>query len=93
VVVLNGSSSSGSGTPINLEIDNPAVGTIQPSPSTLTTGATTPATITVTGNTFVPTSVVQVNGSARATTYVNATTLTFIATVADQATAGHLLSQ
>jgi trimeric autotransporter adhesin len=93
VVVLNGSLSSGSGTAVSLEVDNPAVGSIQLSPSSLTAGATTSPTITVTGNTFVPTSVVQVNGSARATTYVNATTLTFVATVADQITAGTLAVQ
>jgi trimeric autotransporter adhesin len=93
VVVLNGSLSSGPGTAVSLEVDNPAVGTIQLSPSSLTAGAPTPTTITVTGNTFVPTSVVQVNGSARATTYVNATTLTFVATVADQVTVGTLAVQ
>ena len=39
----------------------------------------------MTGNSFVPASVVNVNGSPRVTTYVNSNTLTFVATVADQA--------
>ena len=47
-------------------------------------------TVTVTGNTFVPEAAIQVNGTARTTNYVNATTLTFVATVADQATTGTL---
>lgn len=90
VVVVNGSVSSASGTPMSLEVDNPTVGAIQLNPSALAVGATSPTTITVTGNTFVPTSVVQVNGVARTTTYVSPTTLTFAATVADQASAGTL---
>ena len=68
----------------------PPVGRILLSPSILTAGATTPATVTVTGDRFVTTSVAQVNGTARATTYVNASTLTFLATVADQASVGTL---
>jgi trimeric autotransporter adhesin len=90
VTVTNPAPGGGTSAAISLPVTNPAVGTISLSPSTLTAATATPTTITVTGNTFVPTSVVQVNGIARATAYVNATTLTFIATVADQATTGTL---
>ncbi len=76
----------GTSTAVSVAVNNPPIGTIQLNPSVLVAGTTTSATITVTGNTFVPSSVVQVNGAPRATTYVNATTLTFVATVADQAT-------
>lgn len=85
VVVMNGSLSSGSGTPVSFVVNNPSVGVLVLSPSVLPIGGTSSETITVTGNTFVPASVVNVNGSPRATTYVNSTTLTFGATVADQA--------
>lgn len=85
VVVRNGSLSSGPGTPMNFTVNNPPVGMLTLSPSVIPIGGTSPATITVTGYTFVAASVVNVNGSSRATTYVNPNTLTFAATVADQA--------
>ena len=85
VVVMNGSLSSGPGTPVSLAVNNPPVGVLALSPSVLPIGGTSAATVTVTGNTFVPDSVVNVNGTPRLTTYVNSTTLTFAATVADQA--------
>jgi trimeric autotransporter adhesin len=85
VVVLNGSLSSGLGTPVNFVVNNPSVGVLILSPSVLPIGGTSPVTVSVTGNTFVPASVVNMNGSPRPTTYVNSTTLTFGATVADQA--------
>jgi hypothetical protein len=91
VTVTNPAPGGGTSSAQVLQVNNPSVGIIQLNPSTLIAGATSPATITVTGNTFVPTSVVQVNSVVRATTYVNPTTLTFVATVADQATAGTLL--
>jgi hypothetical protein len=91
LTAVNSTPGGGTSPAASLQVNNPTVGTIHLSPSTLNAGASTPATITVTGGTFVPTSVIQVNGSTRATTYVNATTLTFVATVADQATAGALV--
>ncbi len=79
----------GTSAAVVLAISNPPVGTIKISPSSLNVGSTSSATITVTGSGFVPASVVSLGGSARATTYVNATTLTFTATVADQAKTGN----
>jgi hypothetical protein len=90
LTAVNPAPGGGTSPAVSLPVNNPPVGPIQLNPSTLTVGSTSPTTITVTGNTFVATSVVQVNGSARATTYVNATTLTFVATVADQANSGIL---
>ena len=90
LAAVNPAPGGGTSSAISLAINNPAVGVIQLNPSALTVGGTVAATITVTGNTFIPASVVQVNGLARATTFVNATTLTFSATVADQATQGTL---
>ncbi len=89
LTAVNAAPGGGTSSAASLPVDNPGIGFIRLNPSTLTVGATA-TTVTVTGNTFVPASVAFVNGSARATTYVNATTLTFVATVADQATVGIL---
>jgi trimeric autotransporter adhesin len=90
LAAVNPAPGGGTSAAVHVEIDNPPVGTIQVKPSTLTAGGTTPAVLTVTGDRFVTASTVQVNGTARATTYVNVSTLTFVATVADQASAGTL---
>lgn len=47
-------------------------------------------TVTLTGSNFIPGSVARVGGSARATTFVNATTLNMTVTAADKLTAGPL---
>lgn len=90
ITAVNPAPNGGTSAAVTLAISNPPVGLIQLSPSTLNVGATTPATVTVAGSGFVPASVVQVGGAARPTTYVNGTTLTFTATVADQATVANL---
>ena len=90
LTAANPAPGGGTSTATSLTVSNPAVGAIKLSPSTLYTGATVAATVTVTGTGFVAASVVQVGMTARATTYVNSTTLTFVATVADQSTAGTL---
>lgn len=90
LTAVNSTPGGGTSTAMNLPVNNPSVGPIQLNPSQLPSGSTSAATITVTGNTFVPASVVNVNGSARTTAYVNPTTLTFVATVADQSTQGTL---
>ncbi len=89
VVVLNGSSTSASGTVINLEVDNPVPAITQFLPSSFTTGAAS-TTISVTGTGFVPTTTIQVNGSARSTTFVSATQVNVILTATDLASAGSL---
>ncbi len=90
ITAVNAAPGGGTSTALSLSVNNPPVGAIQLKPATLNVGGTTAATITVTGTGFVPASVVSVGTTARATAYVNATTLTFAATVADQATAGYL---
>lgn len=90
LTAVNPTPGGGTSAPLTLAISNPAVGTIKLSPSTLNVGSTSPAVITVTGTGFVAASVVQVGGVARTTTFVNSTTLTFAATVADQATTANL---
>jgi len=90
LTAINPAPGGGTSSAMRLPVNNPPVGPIQLNPSTLPVGSTSTATVTVTGNTFVPTSTVKVNGNARATTYVNATTVTFVATLADQANSGTL---
>ena len=90
LTAVNPAPGGGTSAAVALPVNNPTVGALLLSPSSLPVGSATPTTITVTGNTFVPNSVLQVNGSARAAAYVNATTLTFTATVADQASLGTL---
>ena len=88
VAVLNGSTTSVA-TPINLEVDNPAPAISSFNPATFASGSAA-APVTVAGSGFVPTSSVQINGSARPTTYVSGTQLTATLTVADLAAATSL---
>jgi hypothetical protein len=90
LTATNPAPGGGTSPAVNLPVNNPSIGSIQLNPSGLAVGGATPVTVTVTGTTFVPTSVVNVNGSPRATTYISSTSLTFVITVADQANPGTL---
>jgi hypothetical protein len=89
IIAVNGTSSSGSGAAVNLVVNNPAPTISLIVPSTFSTGASA-TTIAVTGTGFVPTTTVLVGGSLRSTTYVSATQVNVILTVADLASAGTL---
>ena len=89
VVVLNGSSTSASGATVNLEVDNPAPTITSFTPLSFAV-ASPSATVSVVGTGFVPTTTVNVNGVGRSTTYVSATQVNTILTVADLATSGNL---
>jgi len=89
VIVLNGTDSSGAGTPVNLEVTNPAPTITKTLPTTVVLGAVSPV-IEVVGTGFVPTSVLDVNGQARSTFYVSATQVEVILTAADVAATGSL---
>ncbi len=88
VVVLNGS--SGTTTAVNLEIDNPAPAIASMSTTTAVAGSPNAVIITFTGTGFVPSTVINVNGSPRATTYVNSTQVSVALPSADFAAAGTL---
>ena len=90
VTAVNPAPGGGTSAAVTLPVNNPPIGPIQLNPSTVAVGSASPTTITATGNTFVANSAVKVNGNGRSTTYVNSTTLTFVATVADQADSGTL---
>jgi WD40 repeat protein len=80
----------GKSAPVNFVISPtpPATPTITSvSPANATAGGIA-FTLTVTGTNFIPQSVVDWNGGARATTYKNATTLTAAIQASDIATAG-----
>lgn len=74
-------------TPLNVTIDNPVptLTSINPTSGIAGSGA---FTLTVNGTNFNETSIVQWNGGARTTTFVNATQLTAAITAVDIATAG-----
>jgi hypothetical protein len=88
LTAVNGTPGGGTSAATTIPINNPAPGrVITLAPAAIVTGAATPTTITVTGTNFLPVSTVQVNGTSRATTFVNATQLTFQLTVTEQAVA------
>lgn len=89
VIALNGSISSGSGTPIALQVTNPAPTISAVSPSVESVGVVAPV-ITVTGTGFVSGTVIQVNGSNRTTTYTSATQVSVALTAADVSASGTL---
>jgi sugar lactone lactonase YvrE len=87
VVASNGSSSSTA--LVNLEVDNPVPAITGFAPLSLVAGAGAQS-LSVTGTGFLPSTVIQVSGSARTTTYVSATQMTVALTAADIASAGSL---
>ncbi len=89
VIALNGSVSSGSGTPVNLQVTNPAPTISAVAPTVELAGAASPS-ITVTGTGFVPTTTIQVNGSNRTTTYTSSTQVSVALTAADVTASGSL---
>jgi sugar lactone lactonase YvrE len=89
VIALNGTASSGSGAAVNLEVTNPVPAITQTIPATVMLGAVSPV-VSVAGTGFVPTTVIDVNGSARTTIFVSATQVDVALTAADVAATGSL---
>ncbi|WP_263366365.1 beta strand repeat-containing protein [Edaphobacter bradus] len=85
VKIANPSPGGGTSAAASVPVNNPIPTGLVLTPSTVTVGAPA-ATITVTGSGFLSNSVVNVNGSARSTTLVDATHLTFTLAATDQAT-------
>ncbi len=90
VTVLNPPPGGGTSNAINFTINNPVPKETSLSPSSITAGGTG-FTLTITGTSFVSTSVVQWNGSARPTTFVNSTKVTAAITASDIANGGVVL--
>jgi len=89
VTAFNPTPGGGTSSAATFSVVNPAPGAITISPSTVTSGGTDKLTITVTGSGFVASSVIQLDGVARATTFVSSTQLTTSLSLADQAS-GHV---
>jgi len=91
VIALNGTTTSGSGTAVNLTVNNPAptISAITPSIELVGVGATSP-TVAVIGTGFVPTTIIDVNGAARTTAYVSATQMNVFLNATDVASTGSL---
>lgn len=89
VIVVNGDASSGSGAPVNLAVTNPVPTIAAVTPSVELTAASAPV-IAVTGTGFVPSTVIQVNGSNRTTGFINTTEVSVTLTAADVASSGSL---
>jgi hypothetical protein len=86
ITVTNPAPGGGTSFPRTLNISNLAPTVTSLNPSVVAEGSAAQL-LTVTGTNFVPGAQVLVNGQARLTTFVNATTVTTQLTVADQATA------
>ena len=80
----------GTSSAASIAINNSSLGFISLSPSTVPAGKTTSTTITVTGTGMVPGTGIQINGSARATTYVSGNQVTFVLPASDVAAVGKL---
>jgi uncharacterized repeat protein (TIGR01451 family) len=86
VQVLNGTVASDSSNGNGITVTNPAPVIVSLTPSTI--DKTFPPTIAVLGTGFVPTSVLQLNGSARQTSFVDSTRVNLTLTPADLNTPG-----
>jgi len=89
VIVLNGTDSSGASAAVNLEVTNPTPTIALLSQTSLVVG-TTSLSVDVNGTGFVPATVIDVNGTARPTTFVSGTQVNATLTAADVAAAGSL---
>ena len=74
---------------IGLQVNNPVPTITSLNPASVAVGSAA-TTVTVTGANFVNGTTIQVNGSARGTTYVSATQVAFQLTISDQATTANL---
>ena len=90
VVAVNPGPGGGTSAAASVAVNNGLPGPITLNPGIVIQGATTPTSITVNGSNFMQGSTVQVGNASRTTTYVSSTQLTFLLTVADQATAATL---
>ena len=87
LTALNRSPGGGVSTAVSFAVVNPIPGLISVSPATVDGGGTAELPILLSGTNFVASSVVQIGGTSRATTYVSSTQLRASLTTADQASA------
>jgi WD40-like Beta Propeller Repeat len=75
IEVINPTPGGGSSTPANLTVTNPVPILASLSPVSFAAGTTTSSTLAITGSSFVPNSVVDIDGSPRVTTFTGSTQL------------------
>jgi hypothetical protein len=90
VNVTTPSPGGGTSSAASVAINNSALGAITLSPATVPAGKTTSTVITVNGTGMVPGTGIQVNGSARATTYISANQVSFVLPASDVTAVGRL---
>ena len=90
VTAVNLSPGGGSSEAVPFAVVNPVPGAISVSPASVDGGGTADIPITISGSNFVASSVVQIGGTARTTTYVSGTQLRASLTAADAASARSL---
>jgi hypothetical protein len=90
--VSNSSEGPWQSTPVNFTVTGsaPPAPTLSAISPTSTVAGSGPVNLTATGTNFVSTSVVQVNGTSRSTSFVSGSQLTATLTASDTATAGSL---
>ena len=91
LTAMNPTPGGGTSTAASLVVTNPEPLVQSLSPSVAIAGTTTATTVTITGLQFLSSSVAQVNGANRATTFISPTQLGFQLTVADQAASTYLM--
>jgi uncharacterized repeat protein (TIGR01451 family) len=89
IVVSNGTTTSSSGMPFNLVVENPTPTIASVSPSNQLVSSLSPVVI-ITGTGFVSTTVININGTARPSTYISATSVSVTLSAADLSAAGTL---
>ena len=87
IAVLNPQPAGGGSNNFPFTVKNPTPNVASLSPVAFTAG-TAGGTLTVTGTSFVPTSVIYINGAPRTTTFVSTTSVSAILTSGDVAEAG-----
>ncbi len=87
VAVVNPTPGGGTSAGVTFTIGNPVPAITALSPSTVTAGAAAFG-LTVTGSGFLPSSIIQLNGTNRVTTYVSGTQLSAAIAAADVTAAG-----
>lgn len=87
IAVINPQPNGGASNSVGFAVNNPTPGVATVSPTSAAAGSAS-TSITVTGGSFVPTSVVTVNGSPRTTVFASATSLSATLTSGDLSAAG-----
>ena len=89
ITVVNPAPGGGVSNAVLLEVDNPVPAITSVLPNTIATGSAS-RSVNVYGSGFLPSTVVQVNGTPRTTTYSSSAQVSVALTTADFATAGNL---